>query len=565
MLNQEMLGILKKIRDENVHTFSNPKQLISILKDLTENNTEYNAIIRWIGISLSDFDAFNKISDDFNTNLNLAKSTLVSRLIDEGASTNIAEEVIGYWAALAGEEPIESGDISELQNQINLLYSEDVDCSKGHIFIATLQTLAYTYKSPVFMVALADIYRNMQDNPFIEKWKEFANLTDNEKAFRLCKEAGEIADKLVNQGDSDPLGFATYNSIIDVLSDEKVRISKRINPDDSSSIDLYNDYINLAEAQLRYMDRSIAIARSQGTFPSEYFDLQNAIWATVADGLEDIKKARLEKYKLSSVNKNTDSAKSAQNKKDREILLAAIRSFQSKMKTVKETRQQSQKLHEQSETWRNQGLCPHCGEKVGFFGKCKSCKKSPSEQLNLNVSASPLPRVIVSFGGYDWRILDVQKSKVLLLSDKIIDKQPYAIGISDMSWETCALRKYLNSKFFNRLTHKEKTLIIKTNNDFISLLSIDEVIKYFGGSSRTKQLKTSSGQWIDDEYNDTRIAEDEKGSASLWWLRSMGGVCVNWKGQIRVDFTSAGSATNGQIVNSEFGVRPALWIDADRI
>lgn len=386
MLNQELLGILRKIKAENAHMFSNPKQLVSMLKDLTENNHEYNAIIRWIKISLSDFDAFNKIESDFNNKLDFARHTLLNRLIDEGASIKIAEEVIGYLAVLAGfseelictetnelikkaeqgdaasqcelgwyyifgedgyeinfdsavewlktalsnpasseecrakaafymsmlyydpsDRPImvhdvnktiywlvkavDGGNDNAMQNLLNILYSEDNDCTRGGIFIAALQKFANTYKSPKYMVALADIYRNMQGNPFIEKWTEFVALIDNEKAFSLCKEAGEIADEIIQSGNADPLGFNTYNSIIQTLSVEKERVRELINPDGSSSINIYNDYIELAEAQLRYMDRALAIAKNEESMPREYFDIQGRIREMIVGGLNSVKEA----------------------------------------------------------------------------------------------------------------------------------------------------------------------------------------------------------------------------------------------------------------------------------
>jgi len=102
MPNQVLLEILRKIQADTPQAFSDPKQVASILKESTNNDAQYNAVIRWIEISLADFDAFARIKDDYQKNHDFARTRIYDSLISEGVSADIAKEVIGYWAALAG-------------------------------------------------------------------------------------------------------------------------------------------------------------------------------------------------------------------------------------------------------------------------------------------------------------------------------------------------------------------------------------------------------------------------------------------------------------------------------
>jgi hypothetical protein len=77
----------------------------------------------------------------------------------------------------------------------------------------------------------------------------------------------------------------------------------------------------------------------------------------------------------------------------------------------------------------------------------------------------------------------------------------------------------------------------------IFLLSIDEVVRFFGDSGEI-------------QYDYARIAQDANGTAIAWWLRSPGRVeamasLVTSEGAIAVAGGGIGSS----------GVRPALWLN----
>jgi hypothetical protein len=260
-----------------------------------------------------------------------------------------------------------------------------------------------------------------------------------------------------------------------------------------------------------------------------------------------------------------------------------------------------QETRTQAESRKSQGLCPHCGGTLkGMLSKkCVSCGKTPSESLSIstapaqpNYPAEPkmpqmptyTPQVFdeskytfkedfdsrIMLAGIEWRILDARDGKLLLISEKILEVRPYNADDADVTWETCDLRQYLNNEFYNKLG-VIKSAIAETRNDNpdnpwygtaggnattdkVFLLSLDEVVKYFGDSGQLKNKPESDSEIIDDQYSSMRIAKDASGEVSWWWLRSPG------------EFSDEAAGVYGDCdlnicVISDYGVRPALWLN----
>lgn len=182
----------------------------------------------------------------------------------------------------------------------------------------------------------------------------------------------------------------------------------------------------------------------------------------------------------------------------------------------------------------------------------------------------------VQFGPCLWRVLDVQGGRALLLTEKIPEKRPYHSSITAVTWEECALRKYLNGAFLQKFSSQEQSRIVPTVNtnpdnswygtaggrnttDKVFLLSIEEVVKYFGDSGQLWEVIKGRG-YIYDEYKSARIAKYQ-GEEVWWWLRSpgdsdgyaFGAAYVGRDGTLFVRGTNVDSADGG--------VRPALWIN----
>jgi hypothetical protein len=184
---------------------------------------------------------------------------------------------------------------------------------------------------------------------------------------------------------------------------------------------------------------------------------------------------------------------------------------------------------------------------------------------------------VIKFGAYDWRVLDVQSGRALIISKEILEEKPYNEKFEDTTREQCTLRKYLNNEFYNKFNSSEKAKIAETtlpNNDNpwfgtkggnntkdrIFLLSLEEVVKYFGDSGQLKNRPSDDAWYIDDQYNSARIAK-LNGSARWWWLRSpgdfsYGAAFVTSDGIVHVGGHPIHSSGGGGA-----GVRPALFMN----
>jgi hypothetical protein len=209
---------------------------------------------------------------------------------------------------------------------------------------------------------------------------------------------------------------------------------------------------------------------------------------------------------------------------------------------------------------------------------------------------SPAVDSTIKFGPYDWRVLEVDENnnRILLLSDKLLEKRRYHSSDIDTTWAQCELREHLNSEandgFLCSFTDAERrmiqpTLISTADNkwygkkggaditDRVFLLSIEEVLKYFGDSGDydakvrwwwkdSKLVKAKNGNCLHDQYDNARIAHMyDSGNTALWWLRSPGNRQRRAATVRRVGYVSV----SGDPVNDSVAVRPALWLNASAV
>lgn len=192
----------------------------------------------------------------------------------------------------------------------------------------------------------------------------------------------------------------------------------------------------------------------------------------------------------------------------------------------------------------------------------------------------------LSFGGYKWRVLEKQEGRVLLITEDIIEQRAYNGEVAGVTWETCSLRKYLNGDEFKKKFSEEEWEKIEPwdnenqdnqwyataggNNttDKVFLLSIAEVIKYFGdsgdlaarkgwyGDGGKGALKDGRGYYINDQYNGERVAKFNN-SGSWWWLRSPG---INPNRAAHVNLAGPVYLAGTDVDIKDVGVRPAMWV-----
>ena len=226
---------------------------------------------------------------------------------------------------------------------------------------------------------------------------------------------------------------------------------------------------------------------------------------------------------------------------------------------------------------------------LAFLLLMTSC--NTNSDSSLGVSDNPFSTVSVGdtvrLGEFDWVVLDVQEGKALIISEKILSQRVWHHEQQLLIWEQSDIRQYLNGDFLeSTFSEEEKTFILETSvvnkinpwfgsagagadtMDRIFLLSVEEVVQYFGDSGRLEELSGMSAAYLsglvlEDEYNDARRATAiEDDITSWWWLRTPGRAVTP-----RVDASAAAVSGGGDLVVygiyliAEGGVRPALWLN----
>lgn len=184
----------------------------------------------------------------------------------------------------------------------------------------------------------------------------------------------------------------------------------------------------------------------------------------------------------------------------------------------------------------------------------------------------------------EWLVLARDGNKALLISRYGLDAQPYNKNYTSVTWETCTLRTWLNSTFYNKaFSSAEQAAILTTNvdnsksqcysgwntsggnntQDKVFLLSYAEANQYFGvtynNSSNTKSrvaptaYAIAQGGWTN--YSN-KTADGT--AAGWWWLRSPGSDQSN-----AADVYTDGSLSGNYVSNDSGSVRPALWVNIE--
>lgn len=167
------------------------------------------------------------------------------------------------------------------------------------------------------------------------------------------------------------------------------------------------------------------------------------------------------------------------------------------------------------------------------------------EKLNNDVSVGNT----ISFGEYNWKVLDIQGENALIITEDIIGQLPYHNNTEDITWENCSLRTYLNNEFYNRFSEEEKNRIVEVTN---SNPNNPQFETPGGNSTRDKVFLLSI-----DEANHYDITIPKYVMLStVWWLRSPGDEKMCAAGV----YNGGSVDTEGYYVDGYGGVRPALWL-----
>lgn len=188
------------------------------------------------------------------------------------------------------------------------------------------------------------------------------------------------------------------------------------------------------------------------------------------------------------------------------------------------------------------------------FGQLQICKElssgvwsSPTEEAALPTeSVQDLPPVV--FGAWDlgtgsrepirWQVLGQRSDLLLLISEDVIDVQPWHSGSGAADWADCDLRRWLNNDFYQQaFTDAERERMFPqsadSRTDLVTLLSTENAKQYFADDrSRTVPSGVS------------------------WLLRTRGSAegvvaCVSQTGAV---------SEYGTLVLSPTGIRPVILI-----
>lgn len=181
-----------------------------------------------------------------------------------------------------------------------------------------------------------------------------------------------------------------------------------------------------------------------------------------------------------------------------------------------------------------------------------------------------------------WFVIHQEGSKLLLLSSYCLDwdffdgSGPFFGPAADTQWSQSDIRKWLNGAFYDSaFQDQEKRMILETEvrtadnveyqtkggavtRDKLFLLSAEEAGDYLKGS----ELAACEILYADGSMDEEKETATLSLELHCWWLRTPGGdqnrvsvVCENGAVDLYGIYADA----------DEVGIRPAMWIDVNRM
>ena len=173
----------------------------------------------------------------------------------------------------------------------------------------------------------------------------------------------------------------------------------------------------------------------------------------------------------------------------------------------------------------------------------------------------------------DWSVLAKEGDRLLLISKYALDSKHYNSIWTDVTWETCSLRQWLNGTFLNDAFSAEEQALIQdtyvsadanpkydtkpgnATTDKVFLLSVNEAEMYFDSDESRKCIPTNyakaNGAYTDSSYTRNGVP------TCWWWLRSPG----NFPNiAAYVDRDGSVDYRGMYVITDSACVRPAVWV-----
>jgi len=151
----------------------------------------------------------------------------------------------------------------------------------------------------------------------------------------------------------------------------------------------------------------------------------------------------------------------------------------------------------------------------------------------------------MTFERIKWRVLSVNGDDAFILSDQNLDCKPYNTNYTDITWEDCTLRSWLNNNFYKMAFNDAAKSAIKTTavvncdnltygieggkntSDKVFLLSIEEARTRAYGFPEDPDVPSDSRQALNTKYAKaqgacTDTSDPAYSGKGWWWLRSPG-------------------------------------------
>ena len=524
--------------------FSNPRQFKAALADMPIE-TDAKKIRKLLNIAICDMKAYSRLESGLaNNNLFIVNNLVAEMVSDHWPEESSAQMAIESIASLLGYTP-----------------KSPPKSTKQPKAAATQQTPQTQSATPAM------------NDPILKRVFIFLEDSDWDKADEYCERVldanpenamayvGKLCAELKVKNEA---GLANCNQPLDnILNYEKT--IRYADTNCQTRISGYNQAIRdrIAEEERRERERIAEQKRLE----------QERIQQEQTRRAEEERREKerfAEQKRLEQERIQQEQARRAEEERqDRERESKKIKKYQEDMEKWQDEVNRKQ---EQFKKWKSQKLCPHCGgSKASIFSRtCKACGIEFSMPVRVRIPEHP-----IAFCNYKWRVLEAHTDKVLIITETIVEQRPYNTERTDVTWETCSLRKYLNGEFLQKFTKGEQGRIIKTQivnrdnqwygtkggsttNDSVFLLSLEEVVKYFGDSGQLENKNLKDEYWFNDKYNAARIAKGAEGKACWWWLRSPG-YGSNGAAHVGPD---GNVYVNGLFVHIHSGgVRPALWLN----
>ena len=157
-------------------------------------------------------------------------------------------------------------------------------------------------------------------------------------------------------------------------------------------------------------------------------------------------------------------------------------------------------------------------------------------------------------GQIEWTILKEEDGKLLIISNDILDYQPYDKNNRKVTWETCSLRSWLNNDFINAAFNASE-------QEYILTMPVSDSANKKYGTKAGKNTKDKIFLLSANEADKFFADKEERRLNNEWWLRSS-----DKANRTAASVAKDGWATSGGYirkmwqVDSVLGVRPVMWI-----